>query len=101
MPHDVQGLGLFILGLLLLAGFAAHTLGARVHVPRVTLLLLLGLLIGPSALDLVPPQVVGWFPVVAHMALAMVGFLLGESLAGNTSRPWAEPSCGYPLARPW
>lgn len=83
MPHDVQGLGLFILGLLLLAGFAAHTLGARVHVPRVTLLLLLGLLIGPAAFDLVPPQVVDWFPVVAHMALGMVGFLLGESLAGK------------------
>jgi len=70
---------LLIIGLLLLAGFAAHAVGTRTHVPRVTLLLLLGLVSGPYLLDLIPEGIEEWFPFIAHMALAMVGFLLGES----------------------
>ena len=77
-PHTLT-----ILGLLLLTGFAAHAAGARTHIPRVTLLLLVGLGAGPYCLDLIPPEVADWFPLVAHMALAMVGFLLGERLLGR------------------
>ena len=68
---------------MLLSAYAAHVVGARVHVPRVTLLLVLGLVCGPSMLNLVPGQIVSWFPFVAHLALAMVGFLLGERLIGR------------------
>jgi Kef-type K+ transport system membrane component KefB len=74
---------LIVLGGLLLAGFAAHAAGALTHVPRVTLLLLLGLAAGPHALDLVPAGIADWFPLAAHMALAMVGFLLGERFYGK------------------
>lgn len=77
-PHT-----LIVLGLLLLAGYAAHTAGARTHIPRVTLLLLVGLAAGPYGLNLVPPEAADWFPLVAHMALAMIGFLLGERLLGR------------------
>lgn len=69
---------LFILGLLLIVGWLAHGMGRFVHVPRVTILLVLGVIAGPSVFDLIPPSVAGWFPQVTHMALAMVGFLLGE-----------------------
>ncbi len=74
---------LAILGVLLLVGYGAHAAGARTHVPRVTLLLLLGVAAGPHVFDLVPPDVAGWFPLAAHMALAMVGFLLGERFYGR------------------
>jgi len=74
---------LALLGLLLLAGYAASIVGRRVHVPRVTLLLLIGLAAGPSGLDLAPEALVAWFPTVTHMALAIVGFLLGESFVGK------------------
>lgn len=74
---------LLVVGLLLLAGFAAHAVGTRTHVPRVTLLLLLGLISGPYVLDIVPKYIEEWFPYIAHMALAMVGFLLGESFYGK------------------
>jgi len=79
---------LLILGGMLLAGYAAHALGRRVHVPRVTLLLLLGLVCGPAVLGLVPASIAEWFPRTAQMALAMVGFLLGERFAdrGLTER---------------
>jgi len=77
---------LLILGGLLLVGWFAHTIGRRVHVPRVSLLLVLGIAAGPSFLDLIPPSVAEWFPLVTHVALAMVGFLLGESFAGREIR---------------
>jgi Kef-type K+ transport system membrane component KefB len=69
------------LGLVLLAGFLADAVGRRTALPRVTLLIAIGLLIGPSAFDLLPPAGSTWFPFVSHIALAMVGFLLGASLS--------------------
>jgi Kef-type K+ transport system membrane component KefB len=77
---------LVILGSFLLAGYVAYVTGARFPVPRVTILLVLGVLIGPSVLDLVPGKVAEWFPLFAHMALAMVGFLLGERFVGKGIR---------------
>ncbi len=79
----IQGNALMIIGLMLLAGYLAHVTGPRIQIPRVTILLILGALAGPSALGLVPDNVPEWFPFVSHMALAMIGFLLGESFAGK------------------
>jgi len=76
-------LELVLLGLLMLAGYGANIIGRRIHVPRVSLLLLIGAVAGPSVLDLAPVEVTAWFPMVAHTALAIVGFLLGESFAGK------------------
>jgi Kef-type K+ transport system membrane component KefB len=81
-----QGPALIVLGLALLAGYLAYVAGPRLHVPRVTLLLVVGVLAGPSVLDLVPEAIIDWFPFVAHMALAMVGFLLGERFIGEGLR---------------
>ena len=78
-----EGWMLVLVGALLLTGYAAHLLGARLHVPRVTLLIILGILCGPYVLNLVPSAVATWFSYVAHFALAMVGFLLGEAFVGR------------------
>lgn len=77
---------LVILGLLLLAGFAANEIGRRAHVPRVTLLLLIGVLAGEEALDVVPVDIEQWFPFVAQIALSLIGFRLGEEFVGSTLR---------------
>jgi len=70
---------LFLLGIFLLIGWSAHAVGKCLKIPRVTLLLLAGLICGPFALDIFPRNISQWFPDIAHMALAMVGFLLGSS----------------------
>jgi Kef-type K+ transport system membrane component KefB len=72
--------GLLTLGLLFLLGLSTDALGRHTPLPRVTLLLIFGFLIGPSALSLLPEFSQSWFPVIADMALLMVGFLLGEKL---------------------
>ena len=71
---------LLTLGGVFLLGLVTSTIGRRTFLPRVTLLLLFGVLIGEAGLDLVPAEVSGLFPVVADMALVMVGFLLGGQL---------------------
>lgn len=79
-----QGTTLITLGATLLAGYLAYVTGPLIHVPRVTLLLLTGVLCGPSVLGLIPSDAANWFPFMAHIALAMVGFLLGERFMGKT-----------------
>lgn len=81
-----EGGVLLVVGVLLLVGYAAHLLGRRLHVPRVTLLMLLGVVSGPYALNLIPAVLSDWFPYIAHFALAMVGFLLGEAFVGKELR---------------
>ena len=72
---------LLLIGGIMLLALGAHTLGQRVHVPRVTLLLLVGALAGPSLLDIIPVRVSDNFPLVTELTLAMVGFLLGERMS--------------------
>lgn len=66
--------GLFLLGLL------ADLAGRHTPLPRVTLLLVAGFVVGPSMLDWLPAFTRDWFPVLTNIALAMIGFLLGQSL---------------------
>jgi Kef-type K+ transport system membrane component KefB len=78
------------LGALFLVGLATDALGARTRLPRVTLLLAFGFAVGSSGLGLLGGLDRLWFPVVSHIALAMVGFLLGESLGETRSRDSAR-----------
>ena len=67
------------LGILLLGGLAVEWLGRRLPLPRVTLLLVFGFLVGPEATGLLPaaaPE--DWFDTVTRLALVMAGFLVGE-----------------------
>ncbi len=75
---------LIALGVLFLAGLALDALGRASHIPRVTLLILLGALLGPPALDILPPQLTQADNLFADAALTMVAFLLGGQLTPAT-----------------
>lgn len=72
---------LLTLGCLFFAGLATDLVGRRTRLPRVSLLLALGFVIGPSTLDLLPAMGAAWHDGVTVVALVMVGFLLGEKLS--------------------
>jgi Kef-type K+ transport system membrane component KefB len=78
MPDNAEFL--LAIGAILLLGLAADVLGRRTVVPRVTLILFCGILIGDEVLGLIPDVLHGRFPLIADMALMMVGFLLGGRL---------------------
>jgi Kef-type K+ transport system membrane component KefB len=77
---------LITLGILLLAGFLADAVGRRTMLPRVTLLVVFGFLIGPAGFGFLSPQDGKWYAIVTDMALVMIGFLLGEKLTLATFR---------------
>jgi Kef-type K+ transport system membrane component KefB len=71
-----------ILGLLFLIGFIADIVGRSTFLPRVTLLMLGGLAVGPAGFSLIPDRFVDeWFPELTTIALALIGFLLGHQLS--------------------
>lgn len=75
---------LLTFGALLLAGLAIDAVGRWTRLPRITLLVLFGIAIGPHALDLMPIDVTAWYAAIAKVALAMVAFLLGGELSRTT-----------------
>ncbi len=77
---------LLTLGAILLIGLATDALGRLTPLPRVTLLLVFGFLIGNGGLNVLPVPVYQWFDVVAVMALVMVGFLLGGQFSAAQFR---------------
>lgn len=72
---------LLLLGGLLLVGLATDELGRRTRLPRVTLLILFGVAVGPSGFDLLPAGVQDWYAFLASAALTMVAFILGGKLS--------------------
>ncbi len=79
------------IGGILLLGLATSAIGRRTFLPRVTLLLVFGAIIGSNGLDWIPAEISRRFELVADVALLMVGFLLGEKLAFRSIRQFAAP----------
>lgn len=89
---------LLTLGGILLMGLLLSTVAQRSFLPRATLLLILGAIIGEDLLDLVPPLFAARFDLIAEMTLLMVGFLLGgkltrSALRGHTSVSFSISIC--------
>lgn len=75
---------LVILGGLFLVGLFADVVGRRTLIPRVSILLVAGLVIGPSGLGFISSERSElWFPQLTHVALTMVGFLMGQTLTAS------------------
>jgi NhaP-type Na+/H+ or K+/H+ antiporter len=72
---------LFAIGSILLLGLATDYLGRRTFLPRVTLLLAFGILVGNEVLGMIPETLSNRFDLITDMALLMIGFLLGGKLS--------------------
>ncbi|CUH88390.1 Na+/H+ antiporter [Phaeobacter sp. CECT 5382] len=81
-----QALTLIVLGLLFFTGLAADRIGRRLRLPRVTLLLGFGLIVGRPGLDLLPAAISDLYPIVAVVALSAVAVLLGSTLSSANLR---------------
>lgn len=71
---------LLTLGGILLLGLITATMAERTALPRVTLLLIFGLIIGNEGLNIIPLEFSSYFDLIAEITLLMVGFLLGGKL---------------------
>lgn len=66
------------LGAILVLALAAEWVSSHTPLPRVSALLLIGVVVGPTGLDLLPQAQEQWEPIATDVALTMVGFLLGR-----------------------
>ena len=82
---------LLTLGAILLLGLLTDVLGKRTFLPRVTLLLIFGVLIGKWGLDIIPSLFTNHFELIANIALLIVGFLLGGKLTRRSLKRSAKP----------
>jgi Kef-type K+ transport system membrane component KefB len=71
---------LVALGAIFLLGLATDLLGRRTFLPRVTLLIVFGAIVGPAVLDLIPDLVIQRFELITQITMLMIGFLLGGKL---------------------
>jgi Kef-type K+ transport system membrane component KefB len=70
---------LLIIGIIFFIGLASDILGRKTPIPRVTFLIIIGILIGPSGINFLPEAFISnWFTSITTVALGMVGFLLGQ-----------------------
>jgi Kef-type K+ transport system membrane component KefB len=77
---------LITLGGLFMLGLVTDLLGRHTPLPRVTLLLLFGFIIGPSGVGLLPDIEPRIFHLVSDIALVMIGFLIGGTLTRSSLR---------------
>ena len=87
--HSSSGFLITIGGILLL-GLLTNALGQRTFLPRVSLLLLFGVLIGKDFLNIIPSIFADRFEIIANIALLMIGFLLGGRLTFKSLKQTAH-----------
>ena len=83
---DISSQFLLTLGAILLVGLMFSTIAQRSFLPRATLLLIFGAVIGEGFLDLIPSLFTQRFELIADITLLMVGFLLGGKLTATSLR---------------
>ena len=83
---DTSSQFLLTIGGILLLGLLTSLLAQRTSLPRVTLLLIFGAIIGKEMLDIIPELFSDHFDIIANMTLVMVGFLLGGKLTIDSLR---------------
>ena len=74
---------LIAIGSILLLSLTTEFLGKRTFLPRVTLLLIFGIIVGEEVLGIIPLSVTNRFEIITDIALLMIGFLLGGKLSHN------------------
>ncbi len=79
------------LGLILLLGLLAERLIQKIKLPTVTAFIIVGILIGPSFLDLVHDQLIASSGLISNIALGFIAFSLGETFLLSTFRTIGKP----------
>lgn len=79
-PGQSHRFATMALGLVLIAATLVGEAGERIHIPRVTGYLLVGMAIGPGMLGLLTPQMTSQLRLVNGLAVALIAFTAGMEL---------------------
>jgi Kef-type K+ transport system membrane component KefB len=82
----VHGSATFFLGFLLLASYLAGRAARGIALPQITGYLVIGIVVGPHVLGILPGEVVEQFRFVNGVALALIALSAGGELRASTLR---------------
>ncbi len=71
---------LFYLGIIFVLGAFVQWLSTKIFLPKVVSYLILGLIIGPEVLNIVPQSFVSDTHVIIEMSLSLIAVMIGASL---------------------
>lgn len=91
VPPTFEGGGLAVfLGFVLLTASLAGSVASGLGLPRITGFIVIGILVGPSVLGLLPSDAVSDLSLIDDFALALIAMLAGGELRTSTLRPQAR-----------
>ncbi|MFC1987708.1 cation:proton antiporter [Chloroflexota bacterium] len=68
------------IGIMIIAGFFGGAIAARAKFPRITGYLIVGILLSPSVLHLIPKTTIESLGIITSIALGIIAYLIGGSL---------------------
>lgn len=71
---------LLTFGSIFLLGLLAELIGNKIRLPRVTILIIFGIIIGPACFNLIPTEITQWYQTLTEISLSMIGFLIGGKI---------------------
>lgn len=81
---------LTLLGALFLLSLVVRHVATGLRIPRVTLLILTGIALGPHGVNAINGNERDWFPMIADITLLIIGYLLGARLTKNYLSRYAK-----------
>lgn len=81
---------LFYLGVILVLGALTEWVAPKFHLPRVVGYLILGLIIGPEVLGIIPSEFVHNSYIITELSLSIIALLVGATLKFSTIKSHAK-----------
>ena len=95
------GGGALAFGFVLLASFFMGRVFKSLRLPRLTGYIATGMIVGPSALQLLTPSMVTDLKLFNGVAIALIALTAGSEMDLRKIRPLLRPSAGSPSLRSW
>lgn len=79
------------LGFILVAGLFSSRLIGKIKLPAVTAYVLLGIIIGPSVFNLIPPDLINSSGLISNIVLGIIAFGIGQNFSLENFRKIGRP----------
>ncbi|MCK4940578.1 cation:proton antiporter, partial [candidate division WOR-3 bacterium] len=76
---------------IIVCGYVGAKLLRRIHFPAVTAYLLIGIIIGPHLLNVIPIKVMGTSDFVSNFVLGVIAFALGSNFKIGSMKKAGKP----------
>jgi len=77
---------LLAVGIMVVAGFLGGLALEKLKLPKITGYIIVGVLLGPSFLNIIPKETVGSLDIITEIALGVIAYLIGASLKVESLR---------------